>query len=691
MASSNSATEPKSNPSEKFAFRLRASLFGAHRRSCCASSIPGPSEKPVVHDGGHVGSGATSDEIEEHLKWVAEWIDSSKSPATSSPLRLGQISGAAASLLAEDLIAGMTAGERVQRDPGVSLRDSRAPVREAASLKPFQASRPPTLDSTPVRLLARRSWMAWVGGLGTIMLLPTVIGFLVMDLPVSRFSQGQADDSTFDLASSSSRFVRHESSQRNELEPRLVAQKSRGLSGEPIPLGLTLSGSAPGSVVVIAGLVPGMTLSNGSAVRSDTWQVPGTDLANTWIGPPQGFVGVVKLEAELHLPDRTTIAHQESVHAEWIAAGPSRSDSMPIASARADSEQGPIPTDPSDSDQTRVASTPADSEQVPNTTGPSDSAPTPIAPARADSEQEPIATGPSDSESVSIASARADSEQVPIAIGPSDSDQTRVASIPADSEQEPTATDPSGSDQTRVASTPADSEHGPIAAGPAGPEQVSVTEAPLKVFPAPQLLDHDETATEVSENSVARSEQHAASGHDKPLPRSRPSAREFIDANGFVHIILPRWQSEPMADTRSVKQVIGGTLPPSGPRDLMSQDDVPFAALHGNKLEQEASYPRLEHKSKASNATSSRQIAKNRSRQKQLAVKSQPAKRAIPSPRKPSISPSSNTSRPSVILFPASAGSPARFPPGFHRRGPPLPIVFFRPPMVPLYLPGGRL
>src|SRR5215217_6260181 len=97
------------------------------------------------------------------------------------------------------------------------------------------------------------------------MLLPTVIG----DLPASRFSQRQADDSTFDLASSSSRFVRHESSQRNELEPRLVAQKSRGLSGEPIPLGLTLSGRAHGGVVIIAGLVPGMTLSNGNAVGSD--------------------------------------------------------------------------------------------------------------------------------------------------------------------------------------------------------------------------------------------------------------------------------------------------------------------------------------------------------------------------------------------------------------------------------------
>src|SRR4051812_44472098 len=175
MASSNSATEPKSNRSEKFAFRLRASLFGAHRRSCCASSIPDASEKPVVHDSGRVGSGATSDEIEEHLKWVAEWIDSSKSPATSRPVPLGQISEAAASVLAEDLITEMTAGERVQRDPSVSLRDSRAPIREAPPLNPFQANRPRAVDATPVRLLARRSSMAWVGSLGTIMLLPTVI------------------------------------------------------------------------------------------------------------------------------------------------------------------------------------------------------------------------------------------------------------------------------------------------------------------------------------------------------------------------------------------------------------------------------------------------------------------------------------------------------------------------------------
>jgi hypothetical protein len=109
---------------------------------------------------------------------------------------------------------------------------------------------------------------------------------------------------------------------------------------------------------------------------------------------------------------RSTIAHQESVQVEWIAAGPS--DSVPIASARADSERVPIATGPSDSEPTPIASARADSEQEPIPTGPSDSDQTRVASTPAGSEQAPIATGPSDSDSVPIASARTDSEQVPI-------------------------------------------------------------------------------------------------------------------------------------------------------------------------------------------------------------------------------------------------------------------------------------
>jgi hypothetical protein len=519
------------------------------------------------------------------------------------------------------------------------------------------------------------------------MLVPAIVGFLVMGLPASTFWEWQAGDPRFELASS--HLSKNLLGQRNKLEPRLVSHESRGMSGEPVPLGLTLRGRDDGGVVVIAGLVPGMTLSNGSAVGPTLWKVSATDLANTWVGPPQNFVGAVKLEAELHLPDRATVAHRESIHVEWIAAGSASPEQVPIASPSADSEQIPIATGPAGPDQVPTASAPADSEQVPITTGPAGPDQVPTAPAPADSEHVSIATGPSDPDQVPIASALADSERVPIATGSAGPDQLAVGSAAADSEKATIATGPSDSSQMPAASTPVDTEQVPIVSGRAGPEQISVAVAPLQLFPAPQLLDHEEIATEVRENSLAKSERYAASGHEKPPTNSQARAREFIDTSGVAQIILPRWQSEPMADTRAVKQVVGGTLPAS--TGLMSQNDIRVAALPGNKAIQQASDPRSQHKSGASNSTSSRQIAKNRSKHEQITVTPPPITGATPSRLKPSGSPPSNASRPGVIYFPASGGPPVGFRPGFHRRGPPFPVVFFRPPMLPMYFPVGRL
>src|SRR5205823_14936879 len=92
--------------------------------------------------------------------------------------------------------------------------------------------------------------------------------------------------------------------------PRLVVHKSRGIAGEPLPLGLTMQGRADGAVVIITGLIPGMTLSSGSPAGADIWQLPAKDLANTWIGPPLNFVGTVDLVAELHL-DGATITRRQ--------------------------------------------------------------------------------------------------------------------------------------------------------------------------------------------------------------------------------------------------------------------------------------------------------------------------------------------------------------------------------------------
>ena len=171
-------------------------------------------------------------------------------------------------------------------------------------------------------------------------LLPAVIiGVAVIGVAVATFGVRQPREQSFELASSPS----HLTNGLSEGEPRLITHESRGTSGEPVPLGLRLRGTAHGGVVIIAGLVPGMTLSSGRALGADAWQVPAIDLAGTWIGPPANFVGAVQLMAELHLPD-ATIVHRQAINIEWVAASPSG----PLqSSSRADSEQVTIKREPS--------------------------------------------------------------------------------------------------------------------------------------------------------------------------------------------------------------------------------------------------------------------------------------------------------------------------------------------------------
>jgi hypothetical protein len=103
--------------------------------------------------------------------------------------------------------------------------------------------------------------------------------------------------------------------------PRLIVQSSRGHSGEPIPLGLTIHGPAEGAVIIITGLSPGMELTNGIEVDVDRWEVPATDVRYAWIVPPDGFVGSAALTAELRLTD-DSIAHRQAIHLEWVPSSP---------------------------------------------------------------------------------------------------------------------------------------------------------------------------------------------------------------------------------------------------------------------------------------------------------------------------------------------------------------------------------
>jgi hypothetical protein len=101
--------------------------------------------------------------------------------------------------------------------------------------------------------------------------------------------------------------------------PHLIVQSSRMMAGEPASLGVAVEGRAEDAVVIIAGLMPGMKLSTGSAFGGDAWQLPATDLHYAWIAPPGGFVGSAAIVVELRSSDDRLIDRQV-IQLEWTIA-----------------------------------------------------------------------------------------------------------------------------------------------------------------------------------------------------------------------------------------------------------------------------------------------------------------------------------------------------------------------------------
>jgi hypothetical protein len=111
--------------------------------------------------------------------------------------------------------------------------------------------------------------------------------------------------------------------------PRLIAQLSRGTSGEPTLLGLAVHGPSEQAIIYLTDLVPGMELSAGNPVGSRAWEIPVTELDYAWIAPPQGFVGAVDLVAELRLPDGTT-ADRQILQLAWLLPMPQAPAARPV-------------------------------------------------------------------------------------------------------------------------------------------------------------------------------------------------------------------------------------------------------------------------------------------------------------------------------------------------------------------------
>jgi hypothetical protein len=257
-------------------------------------------------------------------------------------------------------------------------------LRARRSLDPEFAPAPPL----PLR---NRSWLAVVSRLVMVILAAAVVALIAIgQLPFPPGWRQPAGDRGIELASTSTRSVPSVAGKGAEtVIPRLLVQGSRGVSGEPAPLGVTLQGRADGGVIMITGLAAGMTLSNGSAVGADAWQVPATDavLGNTWILPPKDFVGAVDLVAELHLAD-TTVAHRRPIHLEWVAPPAAVAAASPAVAATSPAVAPGPPAAPTQ----RSAAVPPAGAAPPGTAAPPTTAAPPAAAAAPATAIPPAAT-----------------------------------------------------------------------------------------------------------------------------------------------------------------------------------------------------------------------------------------------------------------------------------------------------------
>ena len=237
---------------------------------------------------------------------VAAPIDSSNEPnADAEGAWLGRVSEAASAL------AATRVGNQITSTPRSNI-SVRSTIKINPSDRFCDLEGPLALRS---RLLSR-SRLAVVGCLlGGVM--AAIICGIALDqfpLPLSNSWQRLATDRPKEL--NPSNLPTPLATRPEAVTARLVVHSPHAVSGEPVPLGLELQGKAEGAIVIIAGLVPGMEVSMGTAVGADAWEVPVSDLGAAWIGPPERFVGSVDLIAELRLADEK-IADRQVIHFEW--------------------------------------------------------------------------------------------------------------------------------------------------------------------------------------------------------------------------------------------------------------------------------------------------------------------------------------------------------------------------------------
>jgi hypothetical protein len=80
----------------------------------------------------------------------------------------------------------------------------------------------------------------------------------------------------------------------------LAIENQKGLTSEPLPLGISVADGSGGETVTVAGLAEGTELSLGTVLESGNWLVPVADLDKTFVGAPMSFVGVMTVKVTLN-------------------------------------------------------------------------------------------------------------------------------------------------------------------------------------------------------------------------------------------------------------------------------------------------------------------------------------------------------------------------------------------------------
>jgi hypothetical protein len=208
--------------------------------------------------------------------------------------------------------------------PGAEGKSSRLPAVDAHPF-PFEGDAPiqrlrarrldPDFCPPPPEQLRTRSTLAVVGRLVAVVVIAAVIALFAVEEFPSPSAWLASSEKSVELASAASRPAQAPAA-TERMVPRIVATGGRASAGEPAPIGVRLEGSTLGAAAMIHGLMSGMTVSTGEAIGANSWRVAATDLPNTWVLPPQDFVGAVDLGVELRLAD-DAVADRRMVRLEW--------------------------------------------------------------------------------------------------------------------------------------------------------------------------------------------------------------------------------------------------------------------------------------------------------------------------------------------------------------------------------------